>query len=573
VILPNVIDSLIVTLGLDPKGFTDGQKKAIEGLKKTADSSIASGKLIEESSQKAADSVGRITKQVLTLYAVLLGGKGLSSFAADITTSDAALGRFSANIGMSAKDVQEWGLAAERMGGSAAGAQQTLQGAADALNNMRLNGINPDSPIFKLLAKAGMTVDLTHGPQKLLLDMATAAERMAKAGDRPGAMLWLKQSGVDDASANAMVKYGAGFKTYLDSLGSLTMTDGQIAKLTQLQNSWESLSQTVQKSFADMWAKISPQLTEMLDGLDKWIKANPEIAKTIEVATVALGTLFGLGVAAKFLAIVSGIRSIGVALGAAATSGAPLLAVLAALGFDAYKNTVKEAGKGEDKVLANEGWRRAAQGFRPGDIYDPATGTYSHPGATGGSSGSQAEHEAYIRQSAIARGIDPDIAMRVAKSEGFYNHTGDQGTSFGDYQLHYGGRAGGALASSGMGDDFTKSTGLDASNPTTWKSQIDYALDHAAKSGWGAWYGARSVGISGMQGIGLPATGVTGASAGAMSSIQNNQRTSTSTSSNEANIGAVNVYPPSGDAAGIAASIGPALRRSMMAWAANTGLA
>lgn len=100
-----------------------------------------------------------------------------------------------------------------------------------------------------------------------------------------------------------------------------------------------------------------------------------------------------------------------------------------------------------------------------------------------------AEIETYIRDAAIKRGVDPDVAVAVAKSEGLYSYVGDRGSSFGPFQLHYGGVASGGMAVSGLGDEFTKATGLDARDPSTVKAQVDFALDQAAKGGWGPWHG------------------------------------------------------------------------------------
>ncbi len=97
--------------------------------------------------------------------------------------------------------------------------------------------------------------------------------------------------------------------------------------------------------------------------------------------------------------------------------------------------------------------------------------------------------EEYIRHAAIARGINPDVAVAVANSEGMRDYVGDQGSSFGPYQLHYGGVARGGNSVSGLGDEFTKATGLDARDPKTWQSQVDFALDHARSGGWGPWHG------------------------------------------------------------------------------------
>ncbi|WP_424362961.1 hypothetical protein [Methylocystis parvus] len=122
----------------------------------------------------------------------------------------------------------------------------------------------------------------------------------------------------------------------------------------------------------------------------------------------------------------------------------------------------------------------------------------------------------YIVEAAARRGIDPAAALRVAKSEGLNEYTGDGGSSFGPFQLHYGGVASGGNRVAGLGDDFTKATGLDARDPNTWKAQVDFALDHAAKHGWGAFHGAANMGFDDFAGIGGNSAG---GRYGALSSI------------------------------------------------------
>ena len=114
--------------------------------------------------------------------------------------------------------------------------------------------------------------------------------------------------------------------------------------------------------------------------------------------------------------------------------------------------------------------------------------------------------EEYIRRQAVAMGIDPDIAVRVAKSEGLQSGTWQSNVqqpygreaSYGPYQLHVDptGRR------PGMGNDFMKATGHNPANPDTWSEGIDYALKQAREGGWGPWMGAKAQGITGMMGIG-----------------------------------------------------------------------
>jgi hypothetical protein len=116
------------------------------------------------------------------------------------------------------------------------------------------------------------------------------------------------------------------------------------------------------------------------------------------------------------------------------------------------------------------------------------------------------EMEAYIRAKAAELGIDPDVAVKVAKGEGLKKDTWqanaqlDYGRerSYGPFQLH---RAPAGYRQ-GMGNDFYNDTGLDPADTSTWKPGVDYALGKAKKGGWGPWFGAKAQGITGMMGIG-----------------------------------------------------------------------
>jgi hypothetical protein len=183
-------------------------------------------------------------------------------------------------------------------------------------------------------------------------------------------------------------------------------------------------------------------------------------------------------------------------------------------------------------------------------------------GGAGGGRASGTDREAWIRSFAQSLGIDPQVAVKVAKSEGFGTYVGDRGTSFGDFQLHVtpGGRG------KAVGDAFRAETGLDPSDPANEKAMDRFALQWAAKHGWGDFHGAARVGLGPWSGI---SSGAKAAAAGR--NISNSSSSSTSTS--EVNIGTVNVNAPNAkDADGIAKEMGPAMKRSSIAAPANYGL-
>jgi len=108
----------------------------------------------------------------------------------------------------------------------------------------------------------------------------------------------------------------------------------------------------------------------------------------------------------------------------------------------------------------------------------------------------------YVRWSAASHGIDPDQVGAVMGREGPEGWTSvgrfNTGTSYGPLQLHY---AGGSNPTAGMGDAFTKATGVDLRkvDPTTpegvraHKLAVDYAMSEILKDGdYHQWYGADS---------------------------------------------------------------------------------
>jgi hypothetical protein len=103
----------------------------------------------------------------------------------------------------------------------------------------------------------------------------------------------------------------------------------------------------------------------------------------------------------------------------------------------------------------------------------------------------------YTATRAKELGIDPKIPLAVWHGESSFNHgaQGDEKSSFGVPQLHYG-NISEKYPRAGLGDDFTKKTGLHAGDPNAAYDTIDYGLQHAAKNGWGAWSVARQLGYA-----------------------------------------------------------------------------
>lgn len=201
-----------------------------------------------------------------------------------------------------------------------------------------------------------------------------------------------------------------------------------------------------------------------------------------------------------------------------------ILAALVQRGDPAFNNAGWLGALGRGLEGAYEGWQdsklKAEQNdlntYNAGllrDITGSLSGASSIPSAASTGVGQElaatspapvvAEGEIadYIRQAATARGIDPDVALRVAMSEGGLKDpvrqsevvkNGVREASYGPFQLYMGG---------GLGNKALEA-GIDPRDPNQWKAGVDFALDQAATGGWSPWYGAAKVGIGNRDGLG-----------------------------------------------------------------------
>lgn len=437
-----IIDSFVVELGLDPSKFTAGQQKAYESARKLEEQQVASAKNIEHSAERAGDAISGIKTQALQMLAVLTGGKGLLDFSLNMTHANASLGRLERNLGISVSTISKWQGVARIFGGDAAQMAQSFTSISDAFAGWKIGMVTPLIADLRAISTAGgKVIDVNKGVEQSYLDLAQNL-RAINAKDPATAGLLGRKIGLDPALFDAMIS------------GNLQKVLDLVKQIGVATNADTDAFGELEKRIGMMGLKADSIGRKVLGG-------DNGVAKHVIDA-------------ADFLSLTPG------------EAGAKM--------SDDLKRRYAERGLMGTfwDMLTFQGGEKGVSSML-GENKDRMTSIRN------GAFASQAEKEQYIRAAAAKRGINPNVAMAVARSEGFNGFVSSipGETSYGAFQLHItpGGRGG------HLGDQFQKSTGLDPSDPKNEAAGIDFALDDVRRNGWKAFHGAKNTGIGQWAGV------------------------------------------------------------------------
>jgi hypothetical protein len=390
--MAQVVDTLVLELGLDPTKFTQGQREAMEAVRKMQGQLEQAGKEADAQGQKTENFFSGLKRQALGFGAALLGGKGAKEFVQYITTLDASVLRMSRTMNESTETISAWQGVARRTGGTAESMAGSMSSLNDQVQNFLLTG--DGGKMLQIFNALG--VSLYDGNRnlkttsQLFLDLNKSIQGM----DPARAKVMLSALGLNPDTVNTLLGNSRALESMLDTqqrIAQTTRDQGENAEA--VAKAWSEASQSAENFGRKLWNAIAPLATLALKGTTKFF---------------------------QFM------------------SGGDMMAGLT------HNNP--------DVRAAN---------IQP---------TPSAP--AGGGRPSSSDQESYIRKAAIARGINPDIAVAVAKSEGMNNFTvganqqssvinskGNREESFGPFQLFMGG---------GLGNTFQKQTGKDPRDPATW---------------------------------------------------------------------------------------------------------
>lgn len=354
--MPTIIDSLVVTLGLDPSGFKKGQKDVKGGLDDTRKQAEQTAKDMEAAGKRAASFFGSIRTELLALVGVTLSVQGFKSFVAGMTNDLMRLGIQSQSLDISAKALDGWERAASAAGSSAEKMTGTLSNFQDVLTQIRTGG-GQDNPLFAALSSfagaTGANFDYQNdNSEAIMRKIATNWTKLNKDAQRRfGSMFGFDNATQQGLSNGSLVRDADRFAQISKA------TDDATKKALEFNRRLEEMKQNFSAAAQVLYEALIPYVEKLIPIIEKvgiWIAEHgPEIEKffTDSAAEVnkVVDAVGGWENALEILAaFVVGSWALKMLSGIARVRGgfAPLLAAIAAVSaWDKLGSSDEEAKK------------------------------------------------------------------------------------------------------------------------------------------------------------------------------------------------------------------------------------
>ncbi|MBE4932929.1 lytic transglycosylase domain-containing protein [Klebsiella pneumoniae] len=276
-----VIDALLITLGLDTSDFRKGQKDVSDDLKKQREDAKKTAKEMAEQGKKAAAFFGSIKTELLALTGVTVTAGGLMSFVKSTTSGLMELSVQAKALGMTAKELDGVGKAAEAAGSSVEKINAALQGFQSAKEQAKSGVYN--TPVTEAAIRLN---SLTHDSFNVRDDSVQTTfrkilESARKVTDPDIRRQILQSVGIDDA-VNQRNQEGQ----FLPDVDRLTkssgITDASTKGAKEFTAAWAELNQSLETTKNQFYTFLIPYVRDfnvVLRDLSNWMKSHPEEMK------------------------------------------------------------------------------------------------------------------------------------------------------------------------------------------------------------------------------------------------------------------------------------------------------
>jgi len=294
--MATIIDSLLVTLGLDPSGFNAGKAKVDKGLKDTGNEADKTGDKLKGAGKKGAEGYENVAKSAAKFLALIGGTMAVKRFIEQTVESSAALDRLARNLNENVNAVSAWSNAAEVAGGSASGLQGSLDMLSQAQTELQLTGQSALIPYFSAL---GISMADVNGKAKPVSDILLDLSDRFSSMDRTTANNMGRMMGLDQGTMNLLLKGRAEVETMIRRQKEYgAVTKQQAEESSRLKEMMVQSRQSFEAFGRELLSAAMPALEgifKLFEGLGDWIRENKEFVQTF--LTIMAAGLVAIGVA------------------------------------------------------------------------------------------------------------------------------------------------------------------------------------------------------------------------------------------------------------------------------------
>jgi hypothetical protein len=282
--MPTIVDSLIVTLGLDSKDVdakAPGVRKKLADIEKEADKA-----------KKTTDDFGKGLKQVsasLGSFLAVLGSTAAASvFIKNTIDTNTQLYLLSRNLEMNTQKLFAWGAAAQEIGGNKGTIQNFMRTIAGMPGELLIGRMPQLLPLF-----ARLGINFREPFDQIMVDLSKRFSGM----DRKVAFSFGMASGVPEDVMNLLLQGPGAVQSAIGRTAGFGPTGKEAGSALELKRRFTDLELLLVKIGYDLLYKVTPYLEKFLDVLMKigeWAKRHERIVAIVAGLAAALAGVAGL---------------------------------------------------------------------------------------------------------------------------------------------------------------------------------------------------------------------------------------------------------------------------------------
>src|SRR5487761_1946452 len=262
--MANVIDSLVVTLGLDASGFKKGQKEATKAWADTKTS-------IKTDSAVMSSAISSVAKEFVGLFFAVRGIADVVHGFAQLNSTLATLGYTARQLGESSGNLRLYQQIAGGFGGTAQGVNNMVSGLEQGMFQLRYMGQMSGQMLAWLRFGGGLPATNAAGGIDVLKMVSGLRERLKGMGAVDKNQI-LTALGVDDGTRNAILATNTQYQDWLASQqqSAAIMAKG-VPAAQSLQRAWRNLGYELSATGSQILAAISPAIKALFTEMGDWV--------------------------------------------------------------------------------------------------------------------------------------------------------------------------------------------------------------------------------------------------------------------------------------------------------------